>query len=42
MLVRQAAGAIRIWLGNTSGYHDPELGALTRAAEQALAAQRGA
>jgi shikimate dehydrogenase len=42
MLVRQAAGAIRIWLGNTSGYHDPELGALTQAAEQALAAQRGA
>jgi shikimate dehydrogenase len=39
MLVRQAAAAIRIWLENTPGYRDPDLGALTRAAEQALGAQ---
>lgn len=42
MLVRQAVGALRIWLGNTPGYREPDLDALTRAAEQALAAQRGA
>lgn len=42
MLVRQAVGALRIWLGDTPGYHEPDLAALTRAAEQALAAQRGA
>jgi shikimate dehydrogenase len=42
MLVRQAAAAIRIWLGSAPGYRDPDLGALTRAAEQALGAQRGA
>jgi shikimate dehydrogenase len=39
MLVRQAAAAIRIWLESTPGYRDPDLGALTRAAEQALGAQ---
>jgi shikimate 5-dehydrogenase len=39
MLVRQAAAAIRIWLGSTPGYRDPDLGALTRAAEQALGVQ---
>jgi shikimate dehydrogenase len=38
MLVRQAAAAIRIWLESTPGYRDPDLGALTRAAEQALGA----
>jgi shikimate dehydrogenase len=42
MLVRQAVGAIRIWLGDTPGYRDPDLQVLTRAAQQALAAQRGA
>lgn len=42
MLVRQAVGALRIWLGRSPGYHEPDLEALTRAAEQALAAQRGA
>jgi shikimate dehydrogenase len=42
MLVRQAAAAIRIWLGSTPGFHDPDLAALTRAAEQALGAPRGA
>jgi shikimate dehydrogenase len=42
MLVRQAVGAMRIWLGGTPGYREPNLEALTRAAEQALAAQRGA
>jgi shikimate dehydrogenase len=36
VLVRQAAAAIRIWLQSTPGYRDPDLGALTRAAEQAL------
>lgn len=40
MLVRQAAAAIRIWLEHTPGYRDPDLGALTRAAEQALGIQR--
>ena len=38
MLVRQAAAAIRIWLQSAPGYRDPDLGALTRAAEQALGA----
>ncbi|MEO8179969.1 MAG: shikimate dehydrogenase [Deltaproteobacteria bacterium] len=42
MLVRQAAAAIRIWLGSTPGFRDPDLGALTRAAEQALGPPRGA
>jgi shikimate dehydrogenase len=42
MLVRQAAAALRIWLGSTPGFRDPDLGALTRAADQALGAQRGA
>ncbi len=42
MLVRQAVGAITIWLGGTPGYREPDLEVLTRAAEQALAAQRGA
>jgi shikimate dehydrogenase len=42
MLVRQAAAAIRIWLGSTPGFRDPDLGALTRAAEQALGLSRGA
>jgi len=42
MLVRQAAGAIRIWLGSTPSFRDPDLGALTRAAEQALGPPRGA
>src|SRR6185503_18768645 len=32
MLVRQAVGAIRIWMGSTPGYRDPDLGALMRAA----------
>jgi shikimate dehydrogenase len=42
MLVRQAAAAIRIWLESTPGYRDPDLGTLTRAAEAALSAPRGA
>jgi shikimate dehydrogenase len=42
MLVRQAAAAIRIWLGSTPGFRDPDLAALTRAAEQALGPPRGA
>jgi shikimate dehydrogenase len=42
MLVRQAAAAIRIWLGQTPGFREPELGALLLAAEQALFAQRKA
>jgi shikimate dehydrogenase len=39
MLVRQAAAALRIWLESAPGYRDLDLGALTRAAEQALAAR---
>jgi len=42
MLVRQAAAAIRIWLGQTPGFAAPELGGLLLAAEQALLAQRKA
>ena len=42
MLVRQAAAAIRIWLGNTPGFREPELAVLLEAAEQALVAQRKA
>jgi shikimate dehydrogenase len=42
MLVRQAAAALRIWLGDTPGFRDPDLAALTRAAEQSLGLPRGA
>jgi shikimate dehydrogenase len=40
MLVRQAAAAIRIWLGSSPGWVDPDLAQLHAAAEQALLAQR--
>lgn len=39
MLVRQAAAAIRIWLGESEGWVAPELGELYAAAEQALASR---
>jgi hypothetical protein len=42
MLVRQAAAAIRIWLGNEPGFREPDLGVLLSAAEQALARARHA
>jgi shikimate dehydrogenase len=42
MLVRQAAAAMRIWLGNEPGFKEPDLGVLLRAAEQALARARHA
>jgi shikimate dehydrogenase len=40
MLVRQAAAAIRIWLGADPGFRAPDLRVLLAAAEQALAAAR--
>jgi len=40
MLVRQAAAAIRIWLGAEPGFRAPDLRVLHAAAEQALAASR--
>lgn len=39
MLVRQAAAAIQIWLGNSEKWVAPELGELYAAAEQALASR---
>ena len=38
-LVRQAAAAIRIWLGQSEGWVAPGLGELYAAAEQALASR---
>jgi shikimate dehydrogenase len=37
MLVRQAAAAIRLWLGTSVGYVEPDLAGLHAAAENALA-----
>lgn len=39
MLVRQAALALRIWLGKAPGWVEPDLGELSAAAEAALAQQ---
>jgi shikimate dehydrogenase len=40
MLVRQAALALRIWLGGSEGWREPELDELSRAAQRALESQR--
>jgi shikimate dehydrogenase len=42
MLVRQAALALRIWLGESPGWVEPDLAALSAAAEAALAQPRRA
>ena len=40
MLVRQAALALRIWLGGSEGWREPELDELSAAAQRALESQR--